>query len=217
MRDFTIAINAGGKSSRMGMNKAFVKLVGKPLIQHVLDNIKHLDHAEIILITNNPDEYAHLTLPMYPDVIPDSGSLGGIYSALHYSKTSQTIMLACDMPFVNPHIIKLMLKQSQQADAIIPTHKGYPQGFHGLYRQSCLTIIKNRITKRQFKVKLALERSNVEYLNEEDYQHIDSSGASFFNINTPDDLKQAEKLYTDLRVMSADTSANHHKENTDHI
>src|SRR5690348_11953504 len=100
----TVAIMAGGKSSRMGTDKSFVVLVGKPLIEHVIARVSNLGQDETILITNKPDAYAHLGLSMYGDVIPDKGSLGGIYSAIHHSRSDYTLTVACDTPFVSPEL-----------------------------------------------------------------------------------------------------------------
>ena len=83
---FSLAIIAGGQSRRMGRDKAFVELGGKPLIEHVIQRSADLGQAETIIITNKPAQYAHLGLPMYRDVLPDKGSLGGIYTALVKAK-----------------------------------------------------------------------------------------------------------------------------------
>ena len=101
----SLAIIAGGQSRRMGRDKAFVDLGGKPLIEHVIERSADLGQAETILITNKPAQYAHLGLPMFRDILPDKGSLGGIYTAL--VRTRVVLMcwsLACDMPFVNSRL-----------------------------------------------------------------------------------------------------------------
>src|SRR5215204_4778498 len=107
-KPFTIAISAGGKSSRMGTDKAFVNILGKPLIEHMIERVADVGQEETILITNRLADYAHLTLPMYKDVLPDKGSLGGIYSAIYHSTHPYTLVLACDMPFVSTDLLRYM-------------------------------------------------------------------------------------------------------------
>ena len=108
MSAFTVAILAGGQSSRMGADKSFVPVLGRPMIEHVLARLADLGQAETILVTNRPDAYAYLALPTYTDVIPAKGALGGIYSALHYSPSPYTLVLACDMPFVSSCNISIL-------------------------------------------------------------------------------------------------------------
>ncbi len=109
MSTLTVAISAGGKSSRMGTDKSFVPLLGKPMIERVIERVSSLGQNETILITNRPDEYAYLKLPMFSDVLPEKGSLGGIYTALHYSTSEYTLCVACDMPFLNPKLLRYMI------------------------------------------------------------------------------------------------------------
>ncbi|MFQ3568760.1 MAG: molybdenum cofactor guanylyltransferase, partial [Aggregatilineales bacterium] len=106
MANFTLAIVAGGKSTRMGRDKSFVPLNGRPLIEHVLERTRDLGQAETILIVNQPALYAHLGLPMFADLLPDKGSLGGIYTAIHHSGTPYTLCVACDMPFLNARLLR---------------------------------------------------------------------------------------------------------------
>jgi len=190
----TVAINAGGKSSRMGTDKAFVQLDGKPLIQHVIDRTVDLGQAETILITNRPADYAHLGLPMFADVHPDKGSLGGIYTALTCADNPFVLVLACDMPFVNPALLKFMLsKITDDVDIVVPRVDGYPQGLHAIYRKTCLDPIKAQLDMNRLKVIRFYEEMRVCYLDEDDYNEYDADGQSFANVNTPDELEDARK------------------------
>ena len=102
---FSLAIIAGGQSRRMGRDKAFVDLGGKALIQRVVERSADLGQSETILITNKPAQYAHLGLPMHRDILPDKGSLGGIYTALARANNPDVLVLACDMPFIRTELI----------------------------------------------------------------------------------------------------------------
>jgi molybdopterin-guanine dinucleotide biosynthesis protein A len=196
--NFTIAINAGGKSSRMGADKSFVDLLGKPMIEHILARVANLGQSETILITNKPTEYAHLKLPMYSDVLPDKGSLGGIYTAIHHSASAYTLVVACDMPFINAALLRYMVGLIGAADGpvdvIVPRVEGFPEGLHAIYRKTCLPFIRERLDADRLKVVGFYDSVQVRYLDEPEYLPIDPRKLSFLNINTPEELAAAQRL-----------------------
>lgn len=198
MDKFSVAIMAGGKSSRMGTDKSFVALHGKPMIEHLIEQVTNLGQNETLLITNRPDDYAHLGLPMVGDVFPDAGSLGGIYTAIYNSKNSHILVLACDMPFVKPKLLNYMLsvynEENPPYDVIVPRVKEYPQGLHAIYSKQCLAPIKKCIAMNQLKVIGFYKDVNVRYIDEPEHQPFDRKGLSFFNVNTPEQLAEAEQL-----------------------
>lgn len=194
MRGFTVAIIAGGKSSRMGTDKSFVEIGGKPVIEHLIQRVRDIGQAETLLITNRPDEYAHLNLPMVGDVLPDKGSLGGIYTAIYYSQNSYTLTLACDMPFVSADLLKYMLSLRDGFDVVVPRVDQYPQGLHAVYGKACLEPIRQRLDADRLKVMGFYELVHVRYIDEPEYQPFDPKGLSFFNVNTPEELEQARQL-----------------------
>jgi molybdenum cofactor guanylyltransferase len=191
----TIAINAGGQSSRMGTDKSFVEILGQPLIEHIIERVAGLGQAATILVTNQPADYAHLGLPMFSDVLPDKGSLGGIYTALYHSQTAYTLVVACDMPFLNPALLRYMigLCDGEQYDVIVPRVEGYPQGLHAIYSQNCLEPIRARLEADRLKVIGFYDQVRVRYLDEAEYQPLDPEGLAFQNINTPKELEAARK------------------------
>jgi molybdenum cofactor guanylyltransferase len=195
-KPFTIAISAGGKSSRMGTDKAFVHILGKPLIEHLIERVADVGQEETLLITNRLADYAHLTLPMYKDVLPDKGSLGGIYSAIYHSSHPYTLVLACDMPFVSTDLLRYMaaLRAGDQYDVIVPRVAGYPQGLHALYSRDCLEPIRQRLEADELKVVSFYDDVRVRYIDEDEYKAFNEKGLAFYNVNTPDELKEARKL-----------------------
>ena len=191
----SVAIIAGGKSVRMGRDKAFVKLAGKPLIQHVIERSRDLGQTETILIANQPERYRHLGLPVFSDVCPNKGSLGGIYTALTYAQSPHTLVIACDMPFIKPELLRFMIAQiSDDIDIVAPRVGGYPQGLHAIYSQSCRQPIRKQLEANRLKVIRFYDRMRVRYLDEADYEPYDVDGRSFVNLNTPEELRQARKL-----------------------
>ncbi len=198
MNRFTVAIIAGGKSSRMGTDKSFVTLLGKPLIEHVIARTADLGQDETILITNKPELYAHLGLPMFGDIVPEKGSLGGIYTALHTSHNSDTLTIGCDMPFVNTALLRSMLDLRGASggpfDVIVPRVEKYPEGLHAIYTKACLEPIRERMEADRLHIIGFYPKVHVRYLDESEYQSIDPQGLSFFNVNTPEELERAQHL-----------------------
>jgi len=192
MVDFTVAIIAGGKSSRMGTDKAFVRLADKPMIRHVIDRTRDLGQAETIIITNSLDTYAQFNLLMFSDVHPDKGSLGGIYAALYHANNPYVLVVACDMPFLNPQLLQFMKVQiTDDVDIVVPRLAGYPQGLHAIYSKRCLDPIQKQLEAHRLKVIRFYDQMRVCYLDEVDYQAYDPDLRSFTNLNTPVELDQA--------------------------
>jgi len=179
----------------MGRDKAFVDLGGKALIEHVIERSADLGQAETILITNKPTQYAHLGLPMYRDILPDKGSLGGIYTALVQAGSPDVLVLACDMPFVNSNLLRYMIEQmDDDIDIVVPTVDGYPQGLHAIYKRTCIEPIAEQLAADRLKIIRFYDRMRVCYLDETDYAAFDPQGRSFANLNTPEELAEAERL-----------------------
>ena len=95
----TGVVLAGGKSSRMGQNKALMSLGGKRLVDRVVEVMRSV-FDDLLMVTNTPDVYADLGMPMVQDVWPEKGSLGGVYSAIYHVATPYCLVVACDMPFL---------------------------------------------------------------------------------------------------------------------
>ena len=197
---FSLAIIAGGQSRRMGRDKAFVELAGKPLIEHVIERSADLKQAETILITNDPAQYQHLGLPMYSDVFPGKGSLGGIYTALVQAKSPSSLVLACDMPFVNADLLRFMIqKMDDEGDIVVPRVDGYPQGLHAIYKKTCIKPIAEQLAADQLKIIRFYDQMRVRYLDESDYAAHDPQARSFSNLNTPAELADAERFLSATR------------------
>jgi molybdopterin-guanine dinucleotide biosynthesis protein A len=199
MTAFTLAIIAGGKSSRMGTDKAFVEILGKTMIEHILKRTANIGQSETILITNRLKDYARLNLPMHTDVVPDKGSLGGIYTAIHHSQQPYTLVVACDMPFLNPDLLRYMvgLCEANQFDVIVPRVDQYPQGLHAIYSKACLKPIRQRIDADRLRVIGFYPDVRVRYIDEPEYEKFDPAKTALRNINTPEELAEARRIAGD--------------------
>ncbi len=192
---FTTAIIAGGASSRMGRDKAFLQLGGKTLIERVIAASADLGQSETILIANKPDDYRHLGFATYPDILPGKGSLGGIYTALTRAANPAALVLACDMPFIKTALLRFMLAQlDDTTDIVVPRVDGYPQGMLAIYRKTCLPPIRAQLAANRLKIIRFYDQMRVRYLDEADYALCDAEGNSFTNLNTPAELERARRL-----------------------
>lgn len=196
--DFTVAIMAGGQSRRMGTDKAFVPIVGRPMIEHVLARVADLGQTDTFIVTNTPEPYAYLGLPVFTDVIPGAGSLGGIYSALVHSSTPLTCVVGCDLPLASPDLLRYLLacaaEDAGPYDAIVPRYQGTPQGLHALYAQSARPAIAAHLTERRYRIRALLADIHTRFVDEPEYAHLDPDGRAFHNVNTPDDVAAVEQI-----------------------
>jgi molybdopterin-guanine dinucleotide biosynthesis protein A len=191
----TVVIQAGGKSSRMGEDKALKPFLGRPLIQHVIDRLTPIAD-ELIVTTNRPAEYEFLNLRLVPDLKPGRGALGGLYTAIESATSPLVAVVACDMPFASPMLFEgaLRLMVEEEADVVIAkTEEGY-EPLHALYRrETCLPAIESAIDADQWKVISWFPQVKVRLLTSDEVKSFDPSGLCFWNLNTPEEFIEAEQ------------------------
>jgi molybdopterin-guanine dinucleotide biosynthesis protein A len=197
---FTIVIQAGGESRRMGQDKALVPFLGQPLIERILERIRGLAD-EILVTTNNPGAFQFLGVPLYPDLVPDRGALGGLYTALRAASHPLVGVVACDMPFLNPDLLafereKLM---GTKADIVIPETSSGLEPFHAVYRRStCLEPVKSALDAGKWRVDAWFYQIKLLALTSEEMRLYDPHLVSFWNVNTPEDLSHAQKMALEI-------------------
>ena len=193
MKPFAVAINAGGQSRRMGRDKALVELDGRPMLEHVIKRVSGLGQAQTLLVSNDHAAHARFGLPMVRDSLPDAGSLGGIYTALVHSQCDHALVVACDMPFLSPALLRYMLALREEGgyDVIVPRVDGYPQGLHAVYSQACIAPIRAQIGAGRLRVIGFYDQVRVRYMDEDEWRPLDPTGRALNNINTPEELAAA--------------------------
>ncbi len=208
-RAVTGIVLAGGRSSRMGREKAFLRIGGQPLVERVIGRLQRLC-TEMIIVTNSPEHYAHLPARLVSDVIPGRGPLVGIYSGLREAQNDLAVVVACDMPFLNPSLLQFMVAQSSRYDVVIPRtryeaaprglhrHQALPTGrakglhpLHAVYRKTCLPPIERLIGANDLRVIGFFPQVRVRYVEQDEIVRFDPLQRSFFNVNTPSDLSLA--------------------------
>jgi molybdopterin-guanine dinucleotide biosynthesis protein A len=144
--DITGFILAGGKSTRMGTNKSLLKIGGLTIIERVINLMRGL-FQEVILITNQSEEFSFLKLPMQEDIHNNTGPLAGIHSALVHTKTEKNFIISCDMPLMRADVIKFLVEYPTDKLITIAKADKFLQQLCGVYYKSLLPTIENIIEK----------------------------------------------------------------------
>jgi len=191
----SVVIQAGGQSSRMGQDKALKLFLGRPLIQRVIERMRPIAD-EVIVTTNRPEDYGFLNLPLFTDLKPGRGALGGLYTALFSAKHSSVAVAACDMPFANAELFKAAseILVKDKADIVIAkTEEGY-EPLHAVYRrETCIPAIEAAIDADKWRMDAWFPQVKIRLLTPEEIKRYDSSSSAFLNINTPEDFAKAEE------------------------
>ncbi len=189
--DVTVAVLAGGQSSRMGREKSFVPLKGRPLIAHTLERVQRLN-LPVILITNQPESYTQFGVPLHGDVLAQRGSLIGLHSALYHSPTAYTLCVACDMPLLNVDLLRHLIELRQGCDGVVPLPAQRAEPLHAVYHRDCLAHIEAQAQQGELQISRLYAGLHIRYLLDSEIRAFDPDLRSFLNANTPDELAAIE-------------------------
>ena len=190
----TGVIQAGGKSTRMGGEpKALIELGGRRIIERVVAVVREVTD-DLLVVTNTPELYAFLEVPMVPDAFPDHGSLGGIYSGLAAAPGDAAFTVACDMPFLHAAVARLVVDRADEADVVIPRAGDQLQTLHAVYGKACLPHIEARLRAGRLKIVGFFDAVRVLEVPEDAVARHADPEVVFMNVNTPDELARARAL-----------------------
>ena len=193
----TGVVQAGGKSTRMGgQPKALIQLGGRSIVERVVAALTPVVD-DLLVVTNAPELYAFLGLPMVADVYPDHGSLGGIYSGLR-AAGEIAFTVACDMPFLYPEIVRLVVARAGEGDVVIPRVGEQLETMHAAYGKACLPPIEERLRAGRLKIVGFFDRVRVVEIGEAEVARVRDPAVAFMNVNTPDELEHARALVAEL-------------------
>lgn len=207
MPTFSLVINAGGQSRRMGQDKALLPVPksGQPLLRHIVDRLRALPIDRVIIVANKPAwvQYLPSDIPaLYvPDAYPGAGPLGGLATGVQ-ACLDWGIYLACDLPLVNPHVLQFLCELAGEPlkaggarwDAIVPRIGGYEQPLHALYQRSVAPAITKCLAAGERRATSFLPHVRVRWVSEAELRPLDPDLASFFNVNTPAEWAEAVRL-----------------------
>lgn len=185
--DVTGVILAGGKSVRFGGNKAFAYYKGQPLVERVLHVLQKIFN-DVVIVTNTPDDYAHLGVSVITDMMPHRGPLGGIMSALYYTTCGGVFAAACDMPLLNPFVIRQVVEKGKKHLAAVPEHNGQKEYLMSFYSKKLLSTMSLLVRDGRLSVaELCDQLTNIIWIPVE--------GDSWLNMNTKGELEALEKQH----------------------
>jgi molybdopterin-guanine dinucleotide biosynthesis protein A len=186
----------------MGTNKALLRLApsGPTVIEAVVERLRDAGLDNPLLVTNTPDDYAFLRLDTVPDDIPGAGALGGIFTAVRHSGAPRTLVVACDMPLLNPALLRYMASLPGPYDALVPRlvqPDGTPrhEPLHAIYGQACGPAAARLVTSGTRRVGALLDEVNPSYLDERDILPHDPTLMSFANANTPGEWERIKTTW----------------------
>lgn len=184
---------AGGRSRRMGQDKRRLKLwgeAGPTLLEHTVQLVGQLCD-DVIVVLNDAQDWPQLAARCVPDAYPQGGALGGIYSGLAATRSRNALLVACDMPFLNPALLAFLLHYPAEYDALIPRttmpeatrNRSGVEPLHGVYSMACLPALQACLHAGQLQITSFLDTVNTIIVEASEYQHLDPEGRSFINLN----------------------------------
>lgn len=196
---------AGGRSRRLGYDKRYLRLwgaAGPTLLEHVVQVVGKLC-AEVIVVLNDADNWGHISVRRVPDIYADGGALGGLYAGLCAASHPYALVVACDMPFLNPALLGAMLAQPRNYDALVPqalaagTTRNLlgAETLHAIYGRSCLKPIQATLESGNRQIAAFFPQVRVTFFAASDTQRYDPAGRSFININTPEQAAAATEWF----------------------
>ena len=193
--EVTGVLLAGGKSRRMGEDKRYLVVGEQTLLERGLGVLRSMFH-EVLVVIAQDSAPLDIDARVVRDLVPDCGSLGGIYTGLTQATSPYIFAVACDMPFLNQAVITHFTNRRDTADIVMARLATRLHPMHALYGKRCLPALEQMIRNRQLKIQELVSHASlrVQYVTEADLLTIDPSGRSFQNVNTPEDLEAARSL-----------------------
>lgn len=189
----TAIILAGGRSTRMGYDKAFIKLDGLSLVNRQLKILRKI-FKKIIIVTNNPDRYKFNGIQIVSDIISHRGPLSGIYSGLVSSDSFYNFVVACDMPFINTRLIKYMDRLKKGFDIVAPRVKNGYETLFAIYSKNCILPIYDILHSDNFRITGLFDKLKLKIIGEQEMIKFGDPKILFMNINTQEDQRSAKEM-----------------------
>ena len=192
---------AGGKGLRLGRDKALETVDGQSLLQRVVTQLSSFSD-EIIIVTAKgkslPQFFDNPSFKIVADAYPGRGALVGLASGLAASKAHYNLAVACDMPFLNPALLRYMLGLMAGFDMVLPRLNDMVEPLHAIYAKSCLAPLERLLGEGHMRFNALFGLVRVRYVEADEIDRFDPHHLSFFNVNTESDLERAQQLAKEI-------------------
>lgn len=186
---------AGGRSSRLGIDKASLLVAGETLLKRVVVALTQITQDIVVVkATNQPLPTLPKKVRIVEDLLPDRGPLGGLYTGLEYSTSTHAFVVGCDMPLLNPSLLQDLLSKAEDYDAVIPRIDGRLQTLHAIYRRSCLSVLELLLMQENSSLYDLVMVLNTFYVEKSGIKDMESWFLSRFSVNTHSDVEYAEQV-----------------------
>ncbi|HLL00529.1 MAG TPA: molybdenum cofactor guanylyltransferase [Myxococcaceae bacterium] len=188
--DVTLAVVAGGQGRRLsGVPKGLLTLQGRTVLERLLELAPLF--ADVLLVANTPEPYARFGLRTVADVVPDRGAPGGVHAAMTAARTGWVLAVACDMPFVSPAAVRVLLEaRAPELDAVCFTVAGRVEPLLAVYRTALWEPWGEALRQHNPSLRALLAACRARLLPEEALRAVDPQLRSLVNVNTPEDLER---------------------------
>lgn len=189
-------IMAGGKSSRMGTNKALLKIDEITVIERIANELKKCVD-EIIIVTNHMDNYRFLGYPMVEDIYKEKGPMGGIHAGLLASNTEKNLVVACDMPFISADLGRFLLNQLDEYQVVVPDIDDQFHPLFAAYKKELARPMEEALKNDQLRIRFFFKQLNTKTVYREDLNkaNILFNEENVYNMNYPEDYEKAKDYY----------------------
>lgn len=181
----------GGKSTRMGRDKALIEVQGRPLVALVAERLASVADP-VLLASGDTGRYPHLGYPEVTDSHPDAGPLGGLIATLRESPHDLVAAAAVDMPFISPSVLLKLQRLHLGEDAVVPVTAEGIQPLHALYSKSALPKLEAALAEGKLSLKRLIADLSVREVHEHEWRSADSTGRFAVNLNEAGDLRLLE-------------------------
>ena len=185
----TGVILAGGKSSRMGQDKSMLEFHGETLIGRSVRELRGCVD-ELIIVGNHPEKYGFSDVREIKDSYRGIGPLAGIHAGLKVAAHRYVFVAACDMPFLEARLVRMLLEKADGYDVVVPRTGGFPEPLFAVYSKDCLPYIERNIEKKCFRVVDIYPHVKVNYIEEEAIRQVADPRQAFANINTQEEYRK---------------------------
>jgi len=198
--DCTGVILAGGKNSRLpGKKKTFRKIGDVMILESIYELFSNL-FKEVIIVVNEPKEFAGWDMTVVTDIIPSQCALAGLHAGLFYASFPYAYVAACDTPFVKQSIVEYIVGQIEpKYEVIIPRTDDGLEALSAVYSKDCIPLIENNLKKNIFMIKKFFRQKKVKEIPVEQLKALDPAMEFIFNVNTPEDLEKAKTIVNKIR------------------